>query len=484
MANYLSENGVDIISSETLLIQNSPKVSFIIDVLKVLQNPNDEETRFDMLYFLHHHLQIEKPKHIFFKEFAKTDTQVILESLKNYGVSFEISAFNQHPFYEKIEEIIRGFNLVNSSDAYVQFFLDVVLEQQRKSTDVADFLEFWELKKEKLSIVAPESANAVQIMTIHKSKGLEFPVVIFPCDVDIYRQINPKVWLDELPENYENFKELLVPYNKELSYVNDTGLEIYNQQREELELDNFNLLYVALTRAVEQLHIITEKKISSKGAENTNFYSGVFINYLIQNNLWKDDVLEYSFGAEIRVSKKETQNSVAEIHQKFISTPWQEHNVVLLASASKLWNTSQGEAINFGNLFHEILAKIFTQKDVNKVIAQYHQQGIIDENQLLVINNTIISVVNHPKLENYFSEEVIIYNEREIVDVDNQVIIPDRLVFTDKNEVVIMDYKTGNPSAEHHQQLLKYERVLKSMNFKVNKKLLIYINDEIDVVEV
>jgi ATP-dependent exoDNAse (exonuclease V) beta subunit len=484
VANYLSENGVDIISSETLLIQNSPKVSFVIDLLKVLQNPNDEETRFDMLYFLHRHLEVKKPKHIFFKEFSKADTQTILESLKNYGVSFEISAFHQHPFYEKIEEIIRGFNLIKSSDAYVQFFLDIVLEQQRKSTDIADFLEFWELKKEKLSIVAPESANAVQIMTIHKSKGLEFPVVVFPCDVDIYRQINPKVWLDELPENYDNFKELLVPYNKELSYVNNTGLEIYNQQREELELDNFNLLYVALTRAVEQLHVITEKKISSKGEENTNFYSGVFINYLIQNNLWKEDVLEYSFGTEIRVSKKELQNSVAEIHQKFISTPWQEHNVVLLASASKLWDTNQGEAISFGNLFHEILAKIFTKKDVNKIIAKYHQKGFIDENQLLVINNTIISVVNHPKLENYFSEEVIIYNEREIVDVDNQVIIPDRLVFTDKNEVVIIDYKTGNPSAEHHQQLLKYEIVLKSMNFNVDKKILIYINDKIDVVEV
>jgi ATP-dependent exoDNAse (exonuclease V) beta subunit len=484
VANYLSENGVDIISSETLLIQNSPKVSFIIDVLKVLQNPNDEETRFDMLYFLHRHLQVKKPKHIFFKEFSKADTQTILESLKNYGVSFEISAFYQYPFYEKIEEIIRGFNLIKSSDAYVQFFLDIVLEQQRKSTDIADFLEFWELKKEKLSIVAPESANAVQIMTIHKSKGLEFPVVVFPCDVDIYRQINPKVWLDELPENYDNFKELLVPYNKELSYVNNTDLEIYNQQREELELDNFNLLYVALTRAVEQLHVITEKKISSKGEENTNFYSGVFINYLIQKNLWKEDVLEYSFGTEIRVSKKEVQNSVAEIHQKFISTPWQEHNVVLLASASKLWDTNQGEAISFGNLFHEILAKIFTKKDVKKIITKYHQKGFIDENQLLVINNTIISVVNHPKLENYFSEEVIIYNEREIVDVDNQVIIPDRLVFTDKNEVVIIDYKTGNPSVEHHQQLLKYEIVLKSMNFNVDKKILIYINDKIDVVEV
>jgi len=484
VANYLSENGVDIISSETLLIQNSLKVCFIIDVLKVLQNANDEETRFEVLYFLHQHLQIKNPKHIFFKEFSKVDNQTIFESLKLYGISFEISTFYQLPFYEKIEEIIRGFNLIHTSDAYLQFFLDVVIEQQRKSTDVADFLEFWELKKDKLSIVAPGSSNAVQIMTIHKSKGLEFPVVIFPCDVNIYRQINPKVWLNELPENYDNFEELLIPYNKELSYVNDTGLEIYNQQREELELDNFNLLYVSLTRAVEQLYVITEMKISAKGEENTNFYSGVFINYLIQNKLWKEGVLEYYFGDEIRVSKNELQSSVAEIHQKFISTPWQEHNVVLLAGASKLWDTNQGKAINFGNLFHEILSKIITEKDVSKIIAAYHQEGIIDKNQLLIINSTIISVVNHPKLASYFSEEVTVYNEREIVDTDNQIIIPDRLVFLGENEVVIIDYKTGNPSAEHHQQLLKYERVLKTMHFKVDKKLLIYINDKIDVVEV
>jgi len=58
------------------------------------------------------------------------------------------------------------------------------------------------------------------------------------------------------------------------------------------------------------------------------------------------------------------------------------------------------------------------------------------------------------------------------------------LVFNDDNEVVIMDYKTGNPSNEHHQQLLRYEKVLKSMDFKVIKKILIYINQEIDVVEV
>ena len=484
IANYLSEKGTDIISSETLLLQNSVKVTFIIDVLKVLQNPSDEETRFEILYFLHQHLQIKNAKHIFLKEFAKADNKIIFESLKNYGISFEISTFHQMPFYEKIEEIIRGFNLVNSSDAYVQFFLDVVLEQQRKGTNIVEFLDFWELKKEKLSIVAPESGNAVQVMTIHKSKGLEFPVVIFPCDVDVYRQINPKVWLNDLPKNYENFDELLVNYNKDLEFVNERGSEIFHQQREELELDNFNLLYVALTRAIEQLHIITEYKISAKGEENVKHYSGVFINYLKQQNLWNDEQLEYSFGDEKRVSISQKEKSIAEIHEKFISTPWQEHNIVLLASASKLWDTTQGEAIDFGNLFHEILSKIITKNDVDKVVEQYHQQGFLDKSQSILIKEKINAVVNHPKLTYYFSDEVIIFNEREIVDVDNLIIIPDRLVFTDESQVVIIDYKTGNQSKEHHQQLLKYERVLKSMNFKVNKKLLIYINEEILVEEV
>lgn len=484
VANYLSENEIAIISSETLLLQNSAKVSFIIAILKALQNPSDEETRFEILYFLHQHLQIETPKNSFFKEFSKADNQTILASLKNEGVSFDVSTFHQLPFYEKIEEIIRGFNLVNSSDAYIQFFLDIVLEQQRKETDIAEFLEFWELKKDKLSIVAPESAKAVQIMTIHKSKGLEFPVVIFPCDVDIYRQIKPKVWLNKLPESYNGFKELLVDYSKSLSIVNKRGLEIYKQQREELELDNFNLLYVTLTRAVEQLHIITERKISIKGEENTNFYSGIFINYLKQQNLWNEDILEYSFGDNNRTSKREKESSVVEIHEKFISTPWQEHNIVLLASASKLWNTEQGEAIDFGNLLHEIFAKIITKNDVDTIVSQYNQQGVLNDKQTAFIKQHIYDVVNHPKLVAYFSDNSIVFNEREIAIINHQVIIPDRLVFLDKNEVVIIDYKTGTSSLEHHQQLLKYESVLKTMNFKVDKKILIYINEEIDIVEV
>ncbi|TDQ22055.1 UvrD-helicase domain-containing protein [Tenacibaculum caenipelagi] len=484
VANYLSENGIDIISSETLLLKNSSKVNFIMDVLQVIQHPNDKETCLEMLYFLQEHLRVAEERHSFIAEFIHQPNEMIFQQLRDYGASFELASFHQLPFYEKVEEIIRGFQLITSSDAYVQFFLDVVLEQQRRGTSIQEFLDFWSDKKDKLSIVVPESGNAVQVMTIHKSKGLEFPVVIFPYDLDVYRQVNPKVWLNELPDNFDGFKELLVPFTKDLNYVNDRGLEIYKQQREELELDNFNLLYVALTRAVEQLHIVTEKKISSKGEENTNFYSGIFINYLKAQNLWNEEQLEYAIGNPVRVSESKKDINTTEIQETFISTPWQEHNIRMLASASKLWDTEQGKAIEFGNLIHEMMAKIITVKDIGNVVFRYEQQGVLPQEKTQEVVKIIEHIVNHPQLESYFSDEVTVYNEREIVDVDGQTVIPDRLVFNRNNEVVIIDYKTGKPSKAYHQQLLRYERVLQTMKFKAQKKLLIYIDEEILVEEV
>uniref|UniRef100_A0AB33L455 DNA helicase n=1 Tax=Tenacibaculum sp. Pbs-1 TaxID=3238748 RepID=A0AB33L455_9FLAO len=437
-----------------------------------------------MLYFLQEHLKVAKDKHLFIDSLIHQPNEKLFLELKEYGTFFDLSTFHQLPFYEKIEEIIRSFQLIASSDAYVQFFLDVVLEQQRKGTSIQEFLDYWSEKKDKLSIVAPESGNAVQVMTIHKSKGLEFPVVIFPYDLDVYRQVNPKVWLNELPENYDKFKELLVPFNKELNYVNDRGFEIYEQQREELELDNFNLLYVALTRAVEQLYIVTENKISSKGEENTNFYSGVFINYLKKVGEWNDEVLEYSFGNKERVSILKEKASGVQIQECFISTPWKEHNIHMLASASKLWDTEQGKAIEFGNLVHEMMAEIKTKEDVEKVVYRYEQQGVLPREKSSEVIKNIQQIANHSELKEYFSEEVVVFNEREIVDIDGQIVIPDRLVFYSKDEVVIIDYKTGKPSKAYHQQLLRYGRVLQALNFKVLKKLLVYIDEEILVEEV
>lgn len=485
VANYLSEQGVEIISSETLLIQNSEKVNFIINLLQVIQHPKDQETWLNICYFLHDHLKINSDKHSFIASFDIKNEVNFFENISQYNLQFNVENFSKLPFYEKIEEIIRAFQLAEASDAYIQFFLDVVFEQQKKGTGIQQFLEFWSLKKETLSIVAPEAENAIQIMTIHKSKGLEFPVVIFPYNIEIYRQINPKSWLENLPsEQFESFEEILVDAYSNIKNIGENGVEIYNQQREELELDNFNLLYVAFTRSVEQLYIITEKSISEKGFVNTNFTSGILIQFLQEQGFWSPDKLRYTFGDKKKKSITEAVASSTITQKNFISNSWQQHNIFMVANSSKLWETEQGRAIEYGNLVHEILSKIFSSSDVEKVVQQYFHQGFLNLENAIKIKRILFDIVAHPKLKSSFSDEVIVFNEREIVSKENHIFIPDRLVFNQQNEVIIIDYKTGKPSKEHHQQLITYEDVLTSMQIKVVKKLLIYINEQILVEEV
>src|SRR5690606_28005630 len=139
----------------------------------------------------------------------------------------------QNPLYDTVESIARSFHLVKTSNAYVQFYLDVVLEySQKKGTDISGFLEYFEKKKETLSIVSPKGQNAVKIMTIHKSKGLEFPIVIFPyADLDIYYEKEPKAWFSIDKENYQGFSHTLLNFNKDFEDYGDEGHKIYNTRQ-------------------------------------------------------------------------------------------------------------------------------------------------------------------------------------------------------------------------------------------------------------
>jgi ATP-dependent exoDNAse (exonuclease V) beta subunit len=127
-----------------------------------------------------------------------------------------------------------------------------------------------------------------------------------------------------------------------------------------------------------------------------------------------------------------------------------------------------------------MLSKIKTENDITEVVNQYLFKGIIKLNQESEIRSILNKVLKHPDLRSCFEQNKIVYCEQEILTKDKNIIIPDRIVLND-NSVTIIDYKTGKPAKKYRAQINYYGDVLEALNFKINKKLLVYINDEIFV---
>lgn len=485
IANFLTDANVDIISSETLLIDNAPEVKFIINILKLILDDKDFQAKVDALSFLtQHHISIND-QHQFFKQFIYLSTYEFFNLLSSYGYYFNPNEFIQLPIYEAIELIVSSFKLTKTSNSYIQFFLDVVLDfSQKHNASLATFLAHYEEKKENLSIVSPEGKDAVQIMTIHKSKGLEFPIVIFPyADLDIYKQEKPHIWFPIDKEKFNDFDVSYLNYNSDLELINEQGHHLYHQRRGELELDNINLLYVALTRPIEQLYIISNHNIDSKGNERLNHYSGLLISYLKSQGLWNNSQLHYTIGkAEKKSSKKAEKRTIEQ--DSFISFPKKQHNINIIANSGYIWDTAQEDAIEKGNLIHLLLSKIKSKDDIDFAFEAFLYDGLLSKEQYDVLYSEIKQLVSHPELSSYFDNNLTIYNERDIIAENGEIIRPDRLVFLTEEMVVLIDYKTGAHHPKYIQQLDHYQHIIENMNLKVVKKILVYINDTIEIKEV
>ena len=473
IAEFLSEHSVSVISSETLLLSQSPEIRFIVDLLSYSLNPQDDQLKLRIFdYLANRYLNGESGYHILI-EYLPENGSGFFGWLQEINLAFDMEVIKKLSLYESAEYIIRSFKLVNTSDAHIQFFLDFVFETaQKTSNGLNDFLHKWEQKKDKLSIVVPEADNAVQIMTIHKSKGLEFPVVIYPfANADLQDTRNDNLWLDT---NDKNIPVAYVSASQKMLNWNEHAVEKYQDLINKNELDTINVLYVACTRAAQQLYILSNYNEKPKKTPNV---SDIFTKFLKANQRW-DGGLIYEFGnSDKAYDTKDSENYSIEPNH-YYSSNTQNQAVNIVTRSGSLWDSKQQEAIEKGEIAHEILARINKSSEMNEAITWAINTGMIKEESRKEITALVSGILNHPELKHFYADDVQNMNEREIITAEGKRLRPDRLNLQN-NSVTVIDYKTGGFVDTHTRQVLEYANALRTMGYNIEKCLLIYTNNPI-----
>ncbi|HEY1038948.1 MAG TPA: UvrD-helicase domain-containing protein [Bacteroidia bacterium] len=470
VADFLTENGIPVISSDSLLLKNCKEVAFLIDTFTFLSHPDNAVCASSIVNFLcdEHILNKQNKNEYLLKLNTGNLGRSFEELMQQEGIAFKALDFVTLPLLECSIQLINLFRLKNNKN-YLQFFLDEIIAFTAYNTNsINAFLEWWDKKQKNASLKIPEGSNAVRIMTIHKSKGLEFPVVIMPFCNWKYEQ-GDYIWIE--PE--EGLPVALVKTTKEMTRT--AFSDQYDAEKQKQLLDNVNLLYVAFTRAANHLHIISKEP--KKGASSVYSFIRIFASQ--KYNLPESEQhLEIGEATENHHIEKKT----ATYAYQFDLNNW--NRVISIKSnyesSGKKQETENNASVGsahreHGILIHYILSKVKNNKDVENAIQLSVTEGLLNSSEASQMQKEIIDIISATSIQPFFADDLNIANEIEILSKEGKVLRPDRLIFED-NLVRIVDFKTGKHSDTYIEQLDTYERALNDMGYTCRKYLL-YLNE-------
>jgi len=473
VAQYLSENGIPVMSPDSLILSTSSEVRFVISVLEYI-------ARDDLIALFNMWLFCGNPA-AEFKDMQRIGIDVPTVEHKISSEFTEKKLILYHlPVYEAVEEIIRIFQLNTENPGYVQGLLEVVFDYSEKfKSDIHGFLEWWDeySDSDKTTLPAAEYKNAVRISTIHKAKGLEFPVVLVPFSWNLFESSSGLkqhiiwVWSDTLRGKKKNFPFMVdVQKDMEDSYFKQD----YEEERKMSLLDNINLLYVAFTRAQDRLYVYYES--GNNSAIKTT--SDLIEKNVKQMNLSKASNF-WTIGEPTQKEKPE-EKFTPHLLKSFNTQSWR-HKIAIRKRSHDLWKLEDEERtrkVDWGVMVHSLLSEIRIYEDIDKAIENKYREGHLSSTEKSKIKEDIMRILkleySDGKVEDWFQSGLHIMNEKTIV-TDEREYRPDKVIM-DNNRIILIDYKTGKQDPDHILQLEKYGTLLEKMGYEHIKKYILYLN--------
>ena len=471
ISHLRTQNINQLLSSEAMHIGGSTNVRFILSLLKLSLTPKEKNTLAHVSYFISTELNSDKSaKGLEFSTELPTEYNLLISSIRLMSP------------YEAIEEIGRITGLTSYPDPYLQKLIEVAIEFDRSESEgISGFLDWYEQNKEKdaCSVIIPSSSDAIKIMTIHKAKGLEFPVVYMPfAKWDVHKNTNSIKWMGSRHEKFNQFKAypLRSTSSLEFSYFDDE----YHDDRSQDHIDNINLLYVAFTRAAEKLYIYSAASNSKK--ENTANNVGSIIKEVMELNSYFELAEDNS---QVKIFRSGDENNIATHDKKEPSSiNILEINSWAVSSwRNKLWSVLNKDQVSisdknhpetdYGKRFHHIMSLYGTEWINESELATLINDRFNENADQEQLKKAGICALQFIENMNWTKDDYKIMTEVEILKKDGKTLRPD-LVLLSKDHAIIVDYKTGLISSQHHEQLLEYSDGIKEIGIAEVDSFLIY----------
>ncbi len=450
----LLDNNIPFVSSESLEIQHFDAIPFVLYFIHYLQYDTEALYQLQLLRYLHQHDYFDKDL-----TFAALLEQVEpKQALVNIWDDLQIEI-----------------------DKSKHFFLEAAFQFSREHHQgLIAFPEWWAKRSKDFKLELPEDQDAVRLMTFHKAKGLEFPIVVnWLSDTFEKTGMGDTIWLNPDLEDVPEIESFPFKLNK----LENTKFASVLKREESLRvLDKLNLLYVALTRPVVGMYILCEYTKASKTKKEVDFslhYAHVVDSFLHAYYAEQIEQETICIG-----NKQPVQTQTLPVKDQGIAllpntntSAWQQQ-INLQVEAEKMWQLSM--PIQEGIKIHRLLAAIYTADDIDKALDKMLYQSLIEPKEYDALKQSLQQIVTHPQLKDYYAKGVEAFNEVELCTPQGVIFRPDRLVLQPKHCVVI-DYKTGAERSEHQQQLQNYMELAATFTQKSSKGFLVYINKEIKV---
>lgn len=446
IAQALQEAGLPVITSESFLLFNSPKVRWIMSCIAYLMHPQDTPTHIQLIGDTEYLFGGGHTRHEWWPKFTSwqgKEVQVDMPSFfeAHWGNLPSLASFPEmlHLFAGQLAKSCTG-----GEDEYTECLLEHLHQKVvQENETLSAILKWFQEKHDKLYVAAPSHAEGVQMMTVHKSKGLQFPVVIVPRFASGPQ--HESLWI-KLDKKKYGLPGMRVRMKAELDFLPEVKEEQGKQR-----LDELNVAYVATTRPEDRLYLALE--VSEK-LQSDNLNEVMWRHVLAQSS----DPMASSvvFGKrELKVQREESKTEkpewtpTASLHQV-------PEIQIRFADRTYLGQDMQRKG---GDFVHECLSVIRSVEESEEVIVQLSKlrKPLLDDVEYWA--NVARKVVHHEALRPWFSGSKEVVVEHDLVTPDGKWLRPDRMRLA-TGAYAILDFKTGAESEEHHEQLREYKRAL------------------------